>query len=250
MKNLGDKPRHTWQEAVLRWVNEQQHKNSIKTDIELLRWLDQHLRDKYIDQITVDIINNIQQEKLDTGVKNGTVNRVMALLRSVLNKAEKEWQWIDKAPYVRMLPNSPKRIKWLTHAQADRLFKELPEHLEAMCRFALATGLRESNVVNLKWSEIDMQRKCCWIHADEAKAKKAIAIPLNSDAIAMISSQIGKNETNVFTYKGKPVTRANNHAWRKALKRAEISDFRWHDLRHTWASWHEQSGTPLNVLKD
>jgi integrase len=54
----------------------------------------------------------------------------------------------------------------------------------------------------------------------------------------------------VFTYKGHRVTRANNHAWRKALKRAGISDFRWHDLRHTWASWHVQSGTPLHVLQE
>jgi integrase len=46
------------------------------------------------------------------------------------------------------------------------------------------------------------------------------------------------------------VTRANNHAWRKALVRAGIKDFRWHDLRHTWASWHVQNGTPLHVLKE
>lgn len=50
--------------------------------------------------------------------------------------------------------------------------------------------------------------------------------------------------------KKKPVTRANNHAWRKALIRADIKEFRWHDLRHTWASWHVQNGTPLNVLKE
>lgn len=56
---------------------------------------------------------------------------------------------------------------------------------------------------------------------------------------------------NTFSHiKGKAVTRANNHAWRKSLERAEIYNFRWHDLRHTWASWHVQKGTPLNVLKE
>ncbi len=72
----------------------------------------------------------------------------------------------------------------------------------------------------------------------------------HSEAINIIREQIGKNTEYVFTYKGKNVARCNNHAWRKALKRAEIKNFRWHDLRHTWASWHVQSGTPLNVLQE
>ena len=53
----------------------------------------------------------------------------------------------------------------------------------------------------------------------------------------------------MFTYNNHPVTRCNNHAWRKALLRAGISDFRWHDLRHTWASWHVQNGTSLQELQ-
>jgi integrase len=249
-KRLGAKPRHTWQEAVIRWIKEQGHKNSIKTDIELLRWLDDHLHDKYLDEIDVIRVQLIQNAKLETGVKNGTVNRVMALLRAVLNKAAQEWQWLDKSPYVRMLPTAEKRIRWLTQEEAAKLLRELPSHLEAMVRFSLATGLRESNVTGLEWSQIDMQRRCAWIHPEQAKAKKAIAVPLNEDALAVIRSQIGKNHTHVFTYEGNPVTRANNHAWRKALKRAGIVDFRWHDLRHTWASWHIQNGTPLHVLQE
>ena len=102
----------------------------------------------------------------------------------------------------------------------------------------------------LQWSQLDMQRRCAWVHADQAKGKKAIAVPLNEVALEVIQQQIGKHYTHVFTYEGSPVTRANNHAWRKALVRAGIKDFRWHDLRHTWASWHVQNGTPLHVLKE
>jgi integrase len=247
---LGQRERHTWQEAVVRWVSEQAGKTSLQTDIELLRWLDQHLSSKYLDEIDVKMIQSIQQSKITSGAKNGTVNRVMALLRAILNRCEKEWQWIDKSPYVRMLPTAQKRIRWITHSEASRLMEELPDHLKAMVRFTLATGLRESNVTGLQWSQLDMQRRCAWIHPDEAKANKAIAVPLNKDALAVIRQQIGKNESFVFTYEGSPVTRANNHAWRKALKRADIENFRWHDLRHTWASWHVQNGTPLHVLKE
>jgi integrase len=54
----------------------------------------------------------------------------------------------------------------------------------------------------------------------------------------------------VFSYKGKPIAKANTKAWHNALARAGIENFRWHDLRHTWASWHVQNGTPLQVLKE
>lgn len=60
----------------------------------------------------------------------------------------------------------------------------------------------------------------------------------------------GKHPVRVFTYRGKPVREVNTKAWRHALKRLGIEDFRWHDLRHTWASWHVQSGTPLHVLQE
>ena len=54
----------------------------------------------------------------------------------------------------------------------------------------------------------------------------------------------------VFTYQGKPVARTTTKAWKKALDRAGIKDFRWHDLRHTWASWHVQNGTTLQELQE
>jgi integrase len=54
----------------------------------------------------------------------------------------------------------------------------------------------------------------------------------------------------VFTYDGNPVKQVSTKAWYKALKRAGIEKFRWHDFRHTWASWHVQNGTPLHVLQE
>ena len=105
-------------------------------------------------------------------------------------------------------------------------------------------------MVKLDWSQVDLARRCAWIHADQAKTRKAIPVPLNAEAVLVLRQQEGKHPDRVFTYKGKPVTKANNHAWRKALVRAGIEDFRWHDLRHTWASWHVQQGTPLHVLQE
>ena len=63
-------------------------------------------------------------------------------------------------------------------------------------------------------------------------------------------SRSGSTQRIVFSFRGKPVRQVNTKAWRQALKRAGIKDFRWHDLRHTWASWHVQAGTPLHVLQE
>ena len=149
-----------------------------------------------------------------------------------------------------MLPEPKRRIRWLTREEADRLIGTLPGHLAAMARFSLETGLRRSNVTGLLWSQVDLTRRTAWIHADQAKARKAIAVPLSAAAVIVIREQIGKHSTHVFSFRGKPVRQVNTKAWRAALKRVGIEDFRWHDLRHTWASWHVQAGTPLYVLQE
>ncbi|KZY89434.1 hypothetical protein A3743_08415 [Oleiphilus sp. HI0072] len=119
-----------------------------------------------------------------------------------------------------------------------------------MARFSLATGLREQNVLGLKWEQVDLSRRVAWIYNDEVKNGKSLAVPLNQEALQVLREERFKNSTYVFTYKGERILRANNSAWRRALKNAGIDDFRWHDLRHTWASWHVQNGTSLNVLQE
>jgi len=247
---LGNKPRYNWNEAVVRWLSETQHKASKRVDLSHLRWLDFYFDKLPLDEINRDCIDKIVQEKLAEGVTNSTVNRVLALIRSILRRACFDWEWIEKVPKIRLLPEPARRIRWITRQETERLIEELPNHLKVMVRFSLETGLRQSNVTGLQWSQIDLTRRCAWIHPDQAKAKKAIPVPLSKTAMVLIREQIGEHSQNVFTYFGKPVKEVNTKAWRNALKRAGIKDFRWHDLRHTWASWHVQAGTPLHVLQE
>ncbi|WP_236872910.1 site-specific integrase [Burkholderia sp. LA-2-3-30-S1-D2] len=95
-----------------------------------------------------------------------------------------------------------------------------------------------------------MVARRAWIHPDQAKAGKSIGVPLNSEAIALIRKQIGKHHRFVFVRNGKRITSWDREQWLAACARANIENFRFHDVRHTWASWHAQSGTPLERLKE
>lgn len=246
---LNEKPDYIWLDAVVRWLEESQHKKSLDDDKAHLRWLDPFLRNMKMRDVTRDIIDKISSAKLNEGVKPSTVNRMLEIVRAILRKAEREWEWIDRAPSIRMLKEDNRRIRWITKEEAERLIQNLPSHLADMAAFSLATGLRMSNITGLEWKDLDLVKRHAWIHPDQAKAKKAIPVPLNSDAVAILRRQLGKHNKYVFVYKGNPVSDCNTKAWKKALKRTGIENFRWHDLRHTWASWHVQHGTSLQELQ-
>lgn len=246
---LGEKPRRTWQEAVVRWLQDTDHKADHGKDVAKLRWLDVYLSDRYLDEIDRDLIDRIGQAKKQEASAS-TANRYLALLRAILRMARDEWEWVERVPRVRLFQEPRKRVRWITPQQAARLLAELPEHLSDMAAFSLATGLRQSNVSYLQWDQIDMARGMAWVHADQSKSRKAIAVPLNEDALRTLRRRLGRHGVYVFTYKDMPVARTTTKAWSSALARAEITDFRWHDLRHTWASWHVQNGTSLQELME
>jgi integrase len=250
VQKLGERPKRIWEEAVIRWLKEKAHKATIAADKMHLRWLDQHLRGMELSFISRDLIDRLIKAKQAEGVSPATVNRMLQVLRALLRMAERDWGWIDKAPIIRLLPELKRRVRWLTRDEADRLISELPEHLAPMVRFSLVTGLRQRNVMELSWSQVDLGKRLAWIHPDQAKARKAIAVPLNAEAMLVLRKQEGLHPEHVFGYRGKPVRQVNTKAWKAALKRAGIENFRWHDLRHTWASWHVQAGTPQHILQE
>ena len=249
-ERLGARPKRIWQDAAVRWLHEQAHKASIGDDKRQLRWLDRYLANRDLESINRALIDAITDAKQATGCANATVNRMLSLVRSILRKCTRDWEWIDRAPAVRLLKEPTRRIRFLTHHQAHVLLRELPPHLRDMAAFTLQTGLRAGNVTRLTWEQVDLSRKLAWIHPDQAKARKAIAVPLNEAALEVLRAQRGKHATWVFTYEGNRILQAGTRAWYHAMQRAGIENFRWHDLRHTWASWHVQNGTPLFALQE
>lgn len=250
VNKLGDRPQRTWNDAVVRWLTEQGHKASLESDKIHLRWLDKHLNGLDLTAITRERLDTIAAAKQSEGVTPATVNRVMEVLRAILRKCADEWEWIDRAPKVRMLKEPTRRIRYLLREEAQQLLAQLPPHLADMAAFSLSTGLRRANVTGLRWEQVDMDNRRAWVHPDQAKARKAIPVPLNDDAMKVIARQVGNHREVVFSFRGHQVHQVSTKAWYSALKRAGIANFRWHDLRHTWASWHVQGGTPLFALQE
>lgn len=264
---LGVKPTKLWDEATATYLSKMPESRNKRQTEDALRWLNQFLGGKSLGSIDQDLLTRLQVEKAAAVAQHAaetkaaghkpiteraspaTINRVLGIVMAILNHAAR-LGWVAHVPKITHIPNPNKRIRYITREQAEALLRVLPAHLKAMVIFALETGLRKSNVTGLRWTQVDVTRKLAWVHADEAKAGKGIAVPLSELAVKTLEQQQGIHSEFVFTYRGRPVAQTSTTAWRKALTRAGISNFRWHDLRHTWASWHRQGGTPQHVLKE
>jgi hypothetical protein len=120
-----------------------------------------------------------------------TANRHLALIRAILRRACDKWEWIEKAPKIKLYREAKRRVRW---------------------------------------------GRAAWMHGEDVKNGDDLHVSLNGLAMDVLRRQHGKHPERVFTDKGKPIHWANTRGWRSALVRADIANFRWHDLRHTWAS--------------
>jgi integrase len=289
VSRLGEMPDVTFEEACLRWLEEKADKKSIDTDKVLIGFWLNYFEGEKLKSITEAKIyatvskmrNRVHQENwrrrsealakkgkdapefLEKQVSTATKAAYLAFMKSLLRAAEREWKWLDKAPIIKIPQPKNRRIRWLEPHEAQRLIDECPEPLKSVVKFALASGLRRSNILDLEWTQIDMQRKVAWIHPEQSKSTRAIGVALNDTACKVLRDQIGRHSKWVFVHT-EPKTRSDgtvapamrkmrvdsNTAWRLAKKRAGIENFRFHDLRHTWASWLIQSGVPLSILQE
>lgn len=263
---LGEKPRRLWTEAVGAWFDDHRDKRSIEKDQHNLRWLEPYFGSKYLDEIDSDLILEVSTARrtepkdkrrredgstyTDAMTSQSTVDKMLALIRSILRDASRRG-WVDTTPAIKLTATHHEDYRWLMRDEAEALYEELAEHLRKPYLFSLSTGLREQNVLRLEWPKVDIERKVMWVKASRAKGKKPIGIPLNGDAIDILRSQKGKSQQWVFPNdQGVPYGRANNHGFKEAQVRAGIAPLRWHDLRHTWASWHVMNGTSLRALME
>jgi len=238
---------YTFGQAGERWKRDRAGKRSLERDERILaQYTD--LDSLPLRDFSRDMLDELRQAR-EKVVSRSTVNREFALLRAIFNTAVDEWRWIETAPKFPMAVIELPDARWITREQFRTLLEHLPAHLQAMARFAVATGLRRSNITGLTWDRVDLKAGVAYIPGSTAKGKRGIAAPLNADALAVLRKQLGEHDNFVFVFRGSPVYQVTTRAWRDACRAAGLAGLRFHDLRHTWASWQAQSGTDPLVLQ-
>jgi integrase len=240
----------SWQESVIRYVTDNATKRSLSDDKHHLRLLDPYLgklrlRDISMESLRPFVRYRIEQDK----VAPATINRALEIVRHILYLARDDWGWLIVAPKVRMLTEPKRRVRFLREEEADRLNEVLPKHLKPVVQFALATGCRKMEILQLEWNRVDFGRRVAWLDPGTTKNGEGRGIPLNKDAVLALRSVQANHPRWCFTFGGVHL-KSIGKAWKRALTRAGISEFRFHDLRHTWASWHVMSGTTLQELME
>ena len=242
---LGEKPPFPWTEAATRWLTETR-KRSKTRDVSILAWLNHHLSKYDVQAITREMVQELRALKASE-TSESTADRHMALLRSILNRCVTEWEVLDSAPKVSMYRPAIEDPRWLTRDEFARLEANLPHHLKAAARLAVLTGLRMRAMLSLTWNHVDLANMRAWVASGEMKAGRSLGVPLTTEAIQVLNG-LPKNGDYLFQWHGQRIDDCNTLAFQKAVKAAEVDPLRWHDLRHTWASWAVQSGVTLHEL--
>lgn len=268
------------------WVKSN-HKSATKTLATIVRCFKPYYRYKLM-EITPALIERWRTKRLNSGISNATVNRDTVTIRSIITKAT-EWGYletnllsklkalkVDQAPKVRYLSKEEEQqlrtsLKAReTELKQERLkgnqwrdergYENLPEfskgefadHLMPMILISINTGLRQGELFNLQWDMIDLDNRSIMISGAITKNSSSRYIPLNDEAFDAFNSIYKKNNGVglVFPSKNNKPFNTVKGSWGTLLKKANINQFRWHDLRHHFASKLVMAGVDLNTVRE
>jgi len=222
-----------------------------------LKWWRDELGYRSLAEITPPLLSEIR-DKLHEGRQPATVVRYMAALSHAFTVACNEWEWLNDNPMRKVRrPKEPRgRVRFLDEDERKRLLAACKasecQQLYPVVVLALSTGMRQMEVMSLSWADVDLKRGYLILH--ETKNGERRSVPLVSHARELIEamSKVRRLDTNLLLYSDvKPTVPVfiRSH-WGKALKAAEIEDFKFHDLRHTAASYLAMNGASLAEIAD
>ena len=257
----GVRPPRTFEQAAAKYVMEHQHKRSLRDDISRLRGLLPWIGQVHLDKLHMDVLRPWLEHRRRSGVAIGTINQGLQMVRRILNLAAGDWRdeqgltWILAPAKIKLQPDTDKGQPYpLNWEEQERLFGELPDHLRDMALFTVNTGCRDAEVCNLQWDwEVEVPALGTSVFIVPGRRVKNGAerlVVLNTIARAVITRRRGQHPTHVFTYRGAPVERMLNSAWKLARRGVGLEHVRVHDLKHTFGRRLRAAGVSFEDRQD
>ena len=205
-----------------------------------------------VEQFQTDLMAKQQEKKSFQHLKPATVNKGIGILKAMLKKAV-DWSLLDESIHktiskVKHLPENNKRLRYLTTEEAASLVSQCDQHLKPVVTFALNTGCRLGEILSLKWDQVDLKHG--FILLDITKTDSRREIPINATLKGVLQGLTRRLDVPYVFFEpttGKPFQRLKR-SFPTALKRAGIRDFKFHDLRHTFASHLVMSGIDITTV--
>ena len=242
-RHFGTIPEVPFRDALLRYGEEKQRQNPEGYEAST-RYRLQLLLDKFggmnLSEINLAFIQDFADGRLKQ-VKEGSVQKELATLKAILNKAHREERLGAVPPFPRMKVLRG-RCRWLTVDEEQRLLASAAKHLRPLIAFAMDTGGRRSELLKLDWRNVDPERG--FVTFTKTKNGEDRSVRLTDRAKRVLADLGPKPEGAVFTFGGKRMKGVKT-SFDTAREKAGIVDLRFHDLRHTFASRLVQQGIPL-----
>lgn len=254
---LNKKPSHYFEEALLLFLQSSEGQKRLDNKKAHAIFFREKFSGRLLSSLTSEELTasiptySTQKHKV---LSPATQNRYRSSILRILSLAHKSG-WIDKIPYIPRKQEPKVRISWITKEQANIFIQSLKlDWMKNVCSFALLTGARMSEILTLTWDKIEFEKQIAIVTNDKAKSGKARSLPLNKDAIVLLQTLYSKNRHSLYVFirpsTGNCINDIDRRDFKQASNKIGVPTLHFHDLRHTWASWHVQAGTPLFTLKE
>ena len=246
-----------FREMMQRYLDNHSSRNkapsSHKRDKSIIKNLNAAFGDCYLTEIRSRDVADYKGMRRQEGASPRTVNYELTVMGHAFSLAIKEWEWVKGNPVSRV---SKERVhnqieRWLTDEEEKRLLQVSPKWLQDIIVFAINTGFRQSEILDLKWSQIDFDRRTVTI--SEQKNRGVDTLPLNHTIMNLLKDRKAVTRDAAHVFPNNNWERKKNRnllkAFYTAIKKAKIVKFRFHDLRHTFATRLVQSGVDLYAVQ-
>jgi integrase len=249
--------RHTFDEMMKRYLREHSavHKATVsyQSDKNYVKHLSRMFSGLSLFKVTPSLIAQYKAMRLEEGASASTVSKEMICLSHAFNLAVREWEWCTFNPCQRVkLPRVRNQIdRWMTYEEQDRLLEACYDRpwLRDVIIFAVNTGMRQGEIINLRWKDVDLFRKTATVMKTKNGDKRTVPLNRTVTELLKAKSKVVSLRGYVFTQRDEQVTKREvQRQFATALKRAKVIDFRFHDLRHTFATRLAQSGVDIYAI--